>query len=163
MSEPPKPPWETAALELGKLDYSLDFGKRCEIIQQAAEAYAAQQTATLRAERDALKARLSSRLCSAHQEPDPLNCPTCDIVGWLESANRERAKTIDELRAENAALAASVARLREALQDASECLVLLGDSEWIGLNRDRRMAAIAKCDAALATAPPPAEQKEQNA
>jgi hypothetical protein len=60
----------------------------------------ANDMAVLRAERDALKARLSSGLCSAHMEPDPLNCDMCDKVSWLTSANVDRMAQIDALKAE---------------------------------------------------------------
>jgi hypothetical protein len=127
MSESPKPPWETAALELGKLDYSLDFGKRCEIIQAAAEAYAAEQTAALRAENAALKRDVADS----------------EIIfgkSWLQSVRRvnglpdleafhlnqvtKLAGDVAVLEEKNAALAASVSRLREALAD------LLGAHVW---------------------------------
>ncbi len=47
-----------------------------------------------------LEAALTSGLCSAHQQPDPLNCPTCNKVSWLENANKERMQRIAELGAQ---------------------------------------------------------------
>jgi hypothetical protein len=127
MSEP-KPPWEAAALELGKLDYSLSFGKRCEIIQHAAEAYAAQQTAALRAERD--------KLAIAFEATKTM---LADVAKERDDADHDRQLAQDE----NAALAASVARLREALE---KCRVFATMSPL----------TLEQVNEALAATPPPA-------
>ena len=62
------------------------------------------ECAAIIAERDALKAALSSGLCSRHQEPDPLNCHLCNSVKWLEGANQTRIEMIEEAQKEIAAL-----------------------------------------------------------
>jgi chromosome segregation ATPase len=161
-AQPPSvpPPWESAALELGKLDYSLDFGKRCEIIQHAAEAYAAQQTAALRERceqlerdmdcRNKLRAELaevkmqrnhfmqkSEALQSARDECErqyqekvaeigallnewdklavafeAAKTMLADVAKERDDADHDRQLAQDE----NAALAASVARLREVVE-----------------------------------------------
>ena len=53
---------------------------------------------TLRQQLAAYKEQLTSKLCSAHQEPDPLHCDVCNRVKWLESANLERITQIDQLQ-----------------------------------------------------------------
>jgi hypothetical protein len=115
MSEAPKPPWETAALELGKLDYSLHVGKRCEIIQRACEQYVvniAGELDRLRAARDECERQYQEKV----SEIGTLLNERDALLDKIETERASAMRLLDLAVKDRDALAASVARLREVVE-----------------------------------------------
>jgi hypothetical protein len=71
---------------------------------------------TLERENIQLKEALSSGLCSEHQEPDPLNCETCNNVSWLRKANFRFLYQISVLEDELSAAKTEVERLEQTVE-----------------------------------------------
>jgi hypothetical protein len=156
MSEAPKPPWEGAANSLWAYA-STSPNYTCPSIlvmeskiREACEAYAAQQTAALRAERDQAAKEIEHLNKALALKLDAL--PNGLSAGQSMKLEAER----EQLRAENVALAASLSRLREALAyfiTATNEDVALGSPEY---QRSVALGRMAAADALKAATPPPA-------
>jgi hypothetical protein len=175
----PALPWQTAAFAIvQQVQSGVPFGTAdmSAIIESACVGWAEQQTAALRAENQKLaeeiKWRTEHMAITDHEicQMEDWLCGNAefDKNGLIDKANRCKERIRDliaaegelgDLRAQNDALAASVARLREALEVAQGQLRAMRksmDSELPLPSRVKLTQSIESINEALAAAPPPA-------